>query len=113
MLDVMNNNANKLPRWVPASIRPFAREAYRDNDGYWIHLFDEYEVDDSSTISGDTVADCLDNFKSGSKNAALRVVMWEAAIARKTKAGDYKSDPALLTRHQSALAQARADLAKK
>lgn len=107
----MPKQTNKLPRWVPAIIRPFTREANRDSDGYWIYLHDEFEVDDTSTVSGDTASDCLDNFRSGNKNPALRVALWEAAIARRTKAGDYKADPALLEKHQAALAQAKADLA--
>ncbi len=65
----MNNSM--LPRWIPARIRFAVREACRDNDGYWIYLHDEFEVDDGSTISGDTPAEALEYFWGGRHNAAL------------------------------------------
>ena len=64
--------ASKLPSWVKKEIRPFVREAYRDSDGFWLYLYDEYEVDNGSTVSGDTAAEAHSYFWSGSHNQALR-----------------------------------------
>jgi hypothetical protein len=72
---------SNLPSWVKKNIRPYVREAYRDSDGFWLYLFDQYEVDNGSTVSGDTAAEAHSYFWSGSHNAELR-----QAIEAKKKA---------------------------
>jgi len=76
-----------LPNWIPARIRFAVREACRDSDGYWIYLRDEFEVDDGSTVSGDTAAEAVEYFWSGRHNAALREALKSrpAPVARKRK----------------------------
>jgi hypothetical protein len=67
--------ASKLPSWVKKDIQPVVREAYRDSDGFWLYLYDEYEVDNGSTVSGDTAAEAHSYFWSGSHNAELKMAL--------------------------------------
>jgi len=79
----------KLHPWVPAKIRFAVRESSVDNDGYWLYLFDEYEVDGGSTVSGDTKAEAVEYFMGGRWNEALSKAYKERAVLRpkaKTKA---------------------------
>ena len=75
----------KLPSWIPANIKFAVREACVDSDGFWIYLRDEFEVDDGSTISGDTAADAIEYFHGGTWNAALQAA-WDSRAAERAKA---------------------------
>jgi len=75
----------KLHSWVPAKIRFAVRESSVDSDGYWLYLFDEYEVDGGSTVSGDTKSEAVDFFMGGQWNEALKEA-WKARATERVKA---------------------------
>ena len=74
-----------LPNWIPSEIKFAVREASRDSDGFWIYLRDEFEVDDGSTVSGDTASDAIEFFHSGNWNDALTKA-WAARANERAKA---------------------------
>lgn len=75
----------KHPSWLPSNIRFAVREACADNDGYWIYLHDEFEVDNGSTVSGDTKEEAISCFHGGYWNDAL-TLEWKDRASERAKA---------------------------
>lgn len=75
----------KLHSWVPSAIRFAVRESSVDSDGFWIYLHDEFEVDNGSTVSGDTAAEAVEYFHGGDWNAALQTA-WDKRAPERAKA---------------------------